>query len=236
MNDYREPWQVDQRPGFWQVTDREEVEKFDDGSGGGDYKPVCHPATRDRIVRCVNLLQLVPDDAPCFRNKFQSDEVLLALSVLAGDHGSAACLADEIITKYTRPDPPPSSKARVGGESGYLETEQRTWNRLFERGGLRRLLVRQRVFRRAEGVWTLMWVAENQTDPTPVWCDFDPRDPEGLNAAKKEVSAAFDAYHGLAPAVRPEPVPPPPDPGRSRLDLRRGQEPRWVPHEENGDL
>jgi hypothetical protein len=67
-----------------------------------------------RLVRCVNLLRLVPDDAPCFRPQKSfgvSDEVQLALAVLQGDFGAAAALADLVVEKYQRPEPPPASKA-----------------------------------------------------------------------------------------------------------------------------
>jgi hypothetical protein len=53
-----------------------------------------------RRTRCETLLKQVPDDAPCFTQHFRSDEVSMALAVLAGDMTAAAALADEIIAKH----------------------------------------------------------------------------------------------------------------------------------------
>lgn len=52
----------------------------------------------NRVVACINLLAHVSDEAPAFFPR-KSDEVQLALAVLAGDHGAAAALADLVTEK-----------------------------------------------------------------------------------------------------------------------------------------
>ncbi len=60
------------------------------------------PNIMDRMAARVNLLAEIPDNAPCFRPGPRSDEILMALAVLAGDTSAAAALADEIVEKHGR--------------------------------------------------------------------------------------------------------------------------------------
>jgi hypothetical protein len=67
-----------------------------------DENDLSPPNIMGRLAARVNLLAEVPDDAPCFRPGPRSDEILMALAVLAGDTSAAAALADEIVEKHGR--------------------------------------------------------------------------------------------------------------------------------------
>lgn len=58
-----------------------------------------------RPTKCVDLLRDVPDEAPCFSPRGrETDEVRLALAVLAGEYGAAAPLIDVLMEKGKIPE------------------------------------------------------------------------------------------------------------------------------------
>jgi len=79
----------------------------------GEIQEFFSPNAAKRIAACINLLAQVPDDAACFQ-QYKSDETQLALAVLAGDHGAAAALADEVISKYAPPVKPRQGSSCLG--------------------------------------------------------------------------------------------------------------------------
>jgi hypothetical protein len=94
---YGEPWSIEQeyRADELVVRDHEGAFHFAASALDGPFGEKTGNDAR-RIVRCVNLLAAVPDDAPCFRPT-KSDAVQLAIAVLSGDETAAAALADEVV-------------------------------------------------------------------------------------------------------------------------------------------